>query len=76
MATTFDSGFTDWNPEHLPDLTDRTFLITGANAGLGFEASKMLRHKNANLLMAARNEGRGRGAVNKITAENLSLIHI
>ena len=70
MATTFDSGFTDWNPEHLPDLTDRTFLITGANAGLGFEASKMLRHKNANLLMAARNEGRGRGAVNKITAEN------
>ena len=70
MPTTFDSGFADWTPDQLPDLTGKTYLITGANAGLGLEASKMLRAKNANLLMAARNEGRGRGAVNRVSALN------
>ena len=69
MTTTFDSGFNDWTPNRLPDLSGKRFLITGANAGLGFETAKMLRHKNADVLMAARNEGRGRGAVSNISAE-------
>ena len=69
MGTAFDSGFSDWTPERLPDLTDKRFLITGANAGLGLETAKMLRHKNADVLMAARNEGRGRGAVTNVSGE-------
>ena len=69
MATTFDSGFNDWTPNRLPDLSGKRFLITGANAGLGFEVTKMLRHKNADVLMAARNEGRGRAAVHNMTDE-------
>ena len=69
MGTAFDSGFSDWTPDRLPDLTDKRFLITGANAGLGLETAKMLRHKNADVLMAARNEGRGRGAVTNVSGE-------
>ena len=69
MSTTFDSGFNDWMPNRLPDLSGKRFLITGANAGLGYETAKMLRHKNADVLMAARNEGRGRGAVTNMSAE-------
>ncbi len=68
MATTFDSGFSDWDPSRLPDLTDKRFFITGANAGLGFEAAKMLRAKNAHVLVGSRNEGKGRGAVSNISA--------
>ena len=68
MATTFDSGFSDWDSSRLPDLTGKTYFITGANVGLGFEASKMLRAKNANVLVGSRNEGRGRGAVSNIAA--------
>lgn len=66
MAKTFDSGFSDWDPSKLPDLTGKRYFITGANAGLGFEAAKMLRAKNADVLVGARNEGRGRGAVSNL----------
>lgn len=69
MATMFDSGFDDWTADRLPDLAGKQYLITGANAGLGLELSKMLRHKNADVFMAARNEGRGRGAVANVSAE-------
>ena len=66
MAKMFDSGFDDWTPDRLPDLVGKTFFITGANAGIGFEAAKHLRTKNADVLVGARNEGRGRGAVSRL----------
>jgi len=68
MAKTFDSGFSDWDPSRLPDLTGKRYFITGANAGLGFEAAQMLRVRNADVFVGARNEGRGRGAVTNIAA--------
>lgn len=70
MARVFDSGFDDWTPDRLDDLTGKRYLVTGANAGLGLELSKMLRRKNADVFMAARNEGRGRGAVANVSAES------
>lgn len=66
MPTLFSSGFDDWTPDSLDDLTDKTYFITGANSGVGFEAAKYLRAKNANVLVGARNEGRGRGAVGRL----------
>lgn len=57
-----DSGFSDWKPSQLPDLTGKTYVITGANAGLGFEASKILVAKGANLVMVCRSVERGEAA--------------
>lgn len=51
----FDSGFSDWNPNQLPDLTGKTFLITGGNSGVGYETAKMLFNANANIILAGRN---------------------
>ena len=66
MPTLFDSGFEDWTPSRLGDLVDKTYFITGANSGIGFEAAKILRQANANVLVGARNEGRGRAAVSRL----------
>ena len=66
MATLFNSGFDDWTPSRLEDLEGKTYFITGANSGTGFEAAKTLRAANANVLAGARNEGRGRAAVSRL----------
>ena len=57
-----ESGFADWKPSQLHDLTGKTYVITGANSGLGFEASKMLVAKGANLVMLCRSIDRSESA--------------
>lgn len=69
MAKTLDSGFSDWTPDRLPDLTSKRYFITGANAGLGFEVAKALRAKNADVLVGSRNEQRGQTAVSDLKSE-------
>ncbi|AXK86167.1 oxidoreductase [Nocardia farcinica] len=44
-----------WNPTQIPDQTGRTFVITGANGGLGAETTKVLADKGATVVMACRN---------------------
>jgi NAD(P)-dependent dehydrogenase (short-subunit alcohol dehydrogenase family) len=48
----------DWDPRHLPDLSGRTYLITGSNAGLGFFASEQLAGAGATVVMTGRNPNR------------------
>ncbi len=38
----------------VPDLSAKTFFITGANTGLGFEAAKALAGRNARVLLGCR----------------------
>ncbi|MFJ6651940.1 SDR family NAD(P)-dependent oxidoreductase [Microbacterium sp. NPDC091313] len=45
----------DWNPEQLPDLSGRTYLVTGATAGLGFFASEQLLRAGATVIVTGRN---------------------
>jgi len=52
--TVVNSGFNTWNVDKLPDLTGKTYLITGGNAGLGFQTAKYLGAKGANLVLACR----------------------
>lgn len=44
-----------WRPDDIPDQTGRTFVITGANGGLGAELTRALAAKGATVVMACRN---------------------
>tara|TARA_B110000503_G_scaffold34839_1_gene56812 strand:+ start:13822 stop:14298 length:477 start_codon:yes stop_codon:yes gene_type:complete len=47
----------------VPDQTGRTIFITGANAGLGFEAAKVLAGRGARVLIGCRSQSRASQAV-------------
>ena len=49
-----------------PSLKGKTALVTGGNIGLGFETVKALASKGAHVLLAARNEEKGKAAVTEI----------
>jgi NAD(P)-dependent dehydrogenase (short-subunit alcohol dehydrogenase family) len=43
-----------WNVTDIADQTGRVFVITGANSGLGLEATKVLAQRGATVVMACR----------------------
>lgn len=52
-----------WTPNDIPDLTGRTAIVTGGNGGLGLETVKQLAAHGAHVVMAARNQDKGRTAL-------------
>jgi len=44
-----------WTADNIPDLTGKVIIITGANSGIGFESSKILASKGAEIVLACRN---------------------
>ncbi|MGW4769748.1 oxidoreductase [Nocardia sp. NPDC004278] len=44
-----------WKPNEIPDQSGRTFIVTGANGGLGVETTTVLASKGATVVMACRN---------------------
>lgn len=63
-----NSGFKDWNPSSLPDLTGKVYFITGGNSGIGFEAAKMLGRAGADVIIGCRNAQKAEKAVQDIKA--------
>jgi NAD(P)-dependent dehydrogenase (short-subunit alcohol dehydrogenase family) len=55
-----------WTVDQMPDCTERTVLITGANSGLGFEATKAFAANGATVIMACRSTDRGQQAATEI----------
>lgn len=49
---------TDWDPRNLPDLSGRTYLVTGATRGLGFFSCEQLARAGATVVMTGRNPNR------------------
>ncbi|MFE0043349.1 oxidoreductase [Streptomyces albireticuli] len=58
-----------WTAEQIPDQTDRVFLVTGANSGLGLATTRALARRGGHVILAVRDREKGRRAVAGITAE-------
>ncbi|GHJ59771.1 oxidoreductase [Nocardioides sp. OK12] len=65
--TTF--GPQGWTPERLGPQHGRTYLITGANAGTGFQAARILLSKGAEVVMLNRSVEKSTAAIAKLKEE-------
>jgi NAD(P)-dependent dehydrogenase (short-subunit alcohol dehydrogenase family) len=57
---------TKWTAEAIPTLTGRTYVVTGANSGLGLETTRLLAARGAHVVMTARDRVKGQAAVAKV----------
>ncbi len=55
--------YQEWTAQYIPPLEGKTVLVTGANSGLGFETSKLLAARGAQLVLGVRDLDKGRRAV-------------
>ncbi len=58
-----------WTPERLGSLAGKTFVITGANAGAGFQAARIFLSKGARLVMLNRSAEKSNAAVKELKEE-------
>ncbi|NNJ24311.1 SDR family oxidoreductase [Alienimonas chondri] len=55
-----------WTPDRLASQAGKTFVITGANAGAGFEATKLLVSRGAKVVMLCRSPEKAEAAIDEI----------
>ncbi len=53
-------------------LANRTFIVTGANSGLGFETAKALARQDAHVIFAVKTKAKGDEAIRHIQQEAAS----
>ncbi|AGB33347.1 short-chain dehydrogenase/reductase SDR [Natrinema pellirubrum DSM 15624] len=58
-----------WTADDIPDQSGRTIVITGANSGIGLEATRELARNGATVIMACRSTERGADAADGIREE-------
>jgi protochlorophyllide reductase len=56
----------NWQTQDIPDQTGKIALVTGGNSGLGYESVKALARKNASVILACRDMGKGEAARKRI----------
>ena len=73
-----------WTAQDLPDLQGRTFVVTGANSGIGFAAARELGRARAHVVLAVRDLAKGEAAaagiegqteVRKLDLADLASVH-
>ena len=69
MTTKNPFGAKGWTPERLNSLTGKTYVITGANTGAGFQAARLLLSKGATVVMLNRNEYKSTAAISALKQE-------
>src|SRR6516162_5455789 len=57
-----------WTESDIPSQAGKTIMVTGANSGIGFEAARQLAAKGAQVLLACRDQTKGRQAADAIAA--------
>ncbi|KAH8807364.1 hypothetical protein F5884DRAFT_340849 [Xylogone sp. PMI_703] len=62
-----------WDEKSIPDLTGKVMLITGGNAGIGYQVVKQLAAHGAKVYMGARSESRAKKAIEQILSQNPSI---
>ncbi len=62
-------GPAGWTPDRLGPLVGKTYVITGASSGIGFEAARLLLSKGARVVMLNRDPGRSAAAISALQGE-------
>ncbi len=58
-----------WTARDIPDQKGRTFLVTGANSGLGYQTARQLARHGARVVLTARTDAKGRAALDRLKKE-------
>lgn len=65
-----------WTASDIGDQTGRTFVITGANSGLGLESTKALTAAGASVIMACRNTEKAEAAREELDSDSRKLAEV
>ncbi|AKB85249.1 SDR family oxidoreductase [Methanococcoides methylutens] len=69
MSNKTKFGSKGWTPDRIVSLKGKTYVITGATSGTGFEASKILASKGAKVVMLNRNPKKSEDVIAAIKQE-------
>ena len=56
-----------WTPAEMADQSGRTFIVTGANSGIGLGAARELASAGAQVVLAVRDTAKGKAAASELT---------
>ena len=74
------TGGDTWSAADIGDQTGRIALVTGANSGIGYHTARELADHGAHVILACRDDERGRQARDKLESElersSLELLHL
>ena len=65
-----------WSAADIPDQTGRTFVVTGANGGIGLATTAALTARGARVVMACRNEEKAEAARSTLPAGSRELARV
>jgi NAD(P)-dependent dehydrogenase (short-subunit alcohol dehydrogenase family) len=66
LSSRLRSGADRWTAGDIPNLAGRTYIVTGANSGLGYITTRQLARHGGHVIMAVRDETKGRDALTKL----------
>ena len=69
MATQNKFGPEGWTPDQIDSIAGKTFVITGANIGTGYEAARAFLVKGAKVVMLNRNAQKSSAAIDTLKQE-------